>query len=70
MSSKSTRTDFCLRLKKLGGDYVRIDDLAELLQKSRHEVEEMLKSSDVVELNLSERHKRERDLEYGYVKSI
>ena len=34
---------------------VRIDDLARIMRKSRAEVESMLKSSDVIELNLSER---------------
>jgi len=38
--------------------------LAKLLDKTRTEVEEILKSNDVIELNLSERkprHKEEKD---------
>ena len=34
---------------------LKIDDLAELLCKTREEVEEILKSQDVIELKLSER---------------
>ena len=34
---------------------MRIEELAELLGKKRWEVEEMLKASDVIELNLNER---------------
>ena len=37
---------------------MKIEDLAELLGKKRWEIEEMLKSSDVIELNLSERKSR------------
>ena len=37
---------------------MKIEDLAELLGKAKWEVEEMLKGSDVIELNLSERKSR------------
>lgn len=43
---------------------MKIDDLAKLLGKTRIEVEEILKTQDVIELNLSERktrHKQEDD---------
>jgi hypothetical protein len=40
---------------------LRIDDLAELMGKTKFEVEQMLKSSDVIELNLSERRQRCRE---------
>ncbi len=39
---------------------IRIEDLAELMGKSKSEVEAMLKSSDIIELNLSERGSRKR----------
>ncbi len=37
---------------------MKIEDLAELLGKTKLEVEEMLKGSDVIELKLSERKSR------------
>ncbi|MBI2542100.1 hypothetical protein HYV80_05310 [Candidatus Woesearchaeota archaeon] len=37
---------------------LKLDDLAGLLGKTRFEVEEMLKSSDIIELNLNERKQR------------
>ena len=43
---------------------MRIDDLANLLGKTRTEIEEILKNNDVIELNLNERklrHKQEDD---------
>ena len=43
---------------------LKIEDLADLLGKKRWEIEEMLKTSDLIELNLSERkprHGREDD---------
>ena len=43
---------------------MKIDDLAQLLGKTRKEVEEMLRENDVIELGLSERkprHKEEND---------
>ena len=40
---------------------MKIDEIAALLGKRRSEVEEMLKRSDVIELNLSERKPRQRD---------
>ena len=43
---------------------MRIGDLAELLGKKKWEVEEMLKTNDVIELNLNERkgrHQKEDD---------
>jgi hypothetical protein len=33
----------------------RVEDLAQLMGKTKAQVEEMLRSSDVIELNLSER---------------
>ena len=38
---------------------MNIEDLTILLGKSRQEVEEMLKSSDIIELNLRERKQKE-----------
>jgi len=38
-----------------------VDDLAKLLGKSKWEVEEMLKKSDVIELNLNERRQRYKE---------
>ena len=40
---------------------MKIDDLAELLGKSRWEIEEMLKRQDVIELNLSERKSKRQE---------
>ncbi|MBS3100978.1 hypothetical protein J4204_02500 [Candidatus Woesearchaeota archaeon] len=37
---------------------MKIEELAELLGKSRWEVEEMLKKNDIIELRLSERKPR------------
>ncbi len=42
---------------------MKIEDLADLLGKTRLEVEEMLKASDVIELNLNERKSRYRNVE-------
>ena len=42
---------------------MKIEDLAKLLGKNRWEVEEMLRTSDVIELNLSERKSRFRKTE-------
>ena len=39
---------------------LRIEDLAEIMGKTKFEVEKMLKASDVIELNLSERKSRYR----------
>ncbi len=39
---------------------MRIEDLAELMGKTKNEVEDMLRSSDVIELNLNERKPRFR----------
>lgn len=39
---------------------LKIDDLANLLGKTKWEVEQMLKTSDVIELNLNERKSRHR----------
>ena len=39
---------------------VRIEDLAELMGKTKAQVEDMLRSSDVIELNLSERSGRRK----------
>jgi len=40
---------------------LKVDDLAKLLGKSKWEVEEMLKKSDVIELNLNERRQRYKE---------
>ena len=40
---------------------MKVDDLAKLLGKSKWEVEEMLKKSDVIELNLNERRQRYKE---------
>lgn len=44
---------------------MKVEDLAKLMGKTRWEVEEMLKKSDVIELNLNERsrsrHMKEDD---------
>lgn len=40
---------------------MKIEDLAELLGKTRMEVEEMLRSTDVIELKLSERKPKYRE---------
>ena len=43
---------------------LKIEDLARLMGKTKMQVEEMLRSNDVIELNLSERkqkNKREQD---------
>ena len=40
---------------------MRIEDLAELLGKTRREVEEMLDEHDVIELKLSERRAKRID---------
>ena len=42
---------------------LKIDDLARLLGKTRVQVEEMLKSNDVIELNLNERKQKHREAE-------
>ena len=39
---------------------MRIDELCKLLGKSRMEIEEMLRSNEVIELNLNERKPRLR----------
>lgn len=39
---------------------LKIDDLARLLGKTRYELEKMLKETDVIELNLSERKQRNK----------
>ena len=40
---------------------LKIDDLAKMLGKTRVQVEEMLRSNDVIELNLNERKQRNRE---------
>jgi len=40
---------------------LKIEELAKMLGKTRMEIEEILKSSDVIELNLSERKSKQRD---------
>ncbi|MBI3026657.1 hypothetical protein HYY70_00955 [Candidatus Woesearchaeota archaeon] len=46
---------------------MKIEDLAELMGKTRWEIEEILKTQDVIELNLSEKRSRhvEEDDELG-----
>ena len=39
---------------------MKVEELAELLGKSRVEIEEMLKKNDVIELNLNERKAKNR----------
>ncbi len=41
----------------------KIKDLAELLGKTRAEIEEMLNNSDIIELNLNERKSRYKEKE-------
>ena len=45
----------CSKLKRKKVGRLRIEDLAQIMGKSKAQVEEMLRSSDVIELNLSER---------------
>ena len=40
---------------------MKINDLAELMGKTRIEIEEMLKNNEVIELKLSERRQRRRE---------
>ena len=40
---------------------MKIDDLAKLLDKTREELEEILKNNDVIELKLSERKSRQKE---------
>ena len=42
---------------------LKIDELAKLLGKTRHEMKKMLKENDVIELNLNEKraHREEGD---------
>ena len=40
---------------------MKIEDLAELMGKTRVEIEEMLNKSDVIELNLSERKSKYKE---------
>ena len=40
---------------------MKIEDLAKIMGKSKWEVEEMLKTSAVIELNLNERRQRYRE---------
>ena len=40
---------------------MKIEDLAELLGKTRAEIEEILKNSDIIELKLSERKLRYKE---------
>jgi hypothetical protein len=42
---------------------LKIDDLAKMLGKTRMQVEEMLRSNDVIELNLNERKQMRREEE-------
>ena len=42
---------------------MKIEDLAQILGKNKHEVEEMLRANDVIELNLNERKPRYRKTE-------
>ena len=40
---------------------MKIDDLAKLLDKTRMEVEEILKNNDIIELKLSERKPKQKE---------
>ena len=40
---------------------MKIEELAELLGKTKWEVEEMLKNNDVIELKLSERKSKQKE---------
>ena len=40
---------------------MKIDELAKLLDKTRMEIEEILKNNDVIELKLSERKARQKE---------
>ena len=40
---------------------MRIEDLAQLLGKTKAEMENMMRSNDVIELNLSERTRKTRE---------
>jgi len=40
---------------------LRIEELAQILGKTKNEMENMLKNSDVIELNLSERSRKTRE---------
>ena len=40
---------------------MRVEDLAKLLGKSKNEMESMLNSSDIIELNLSERSRSRKE---------
>ena len=42
---------------------MKVEDLAKLLGKSKWEVEEMLRTNDVIELNLNERKSRYKNRE-------
>ena len=42
---------------------LKIDDLAKLLGKTRFEAEEMLRNSEVIELDLNERKQRQKQEE-------
>ncbi|MBI2655941.1 hypothetical protein HYX06_05980 [Candidatus Woesearchaeota archaeon] len=42
---------------------MKIEDLADILGKNKREVEEMLRTNDVIELNLNERKPRYRKTE-------
>ncbi len=46
-----------------------VDDLAALMGKTKEDVEEMLKTDDVIELKLTERKKRSEEDKYE-IKSI
>ena len=63
-SRKSVSCERVKRVHSHSTDFLGIDDLARLLGKTRMQVEDILKSNNVIELNLSERkqkNKREQD---------
>ena len=60
-NSRSTRKDFFLRSIKSEVGTVKLDDLAQLLGKSRAEVERMLQQDDVIELKLTETRRKDMD---------
>ena len=49
---------------------MNVDDLAQLMGKSKEEVEAMLKNEDVIELKLTERKGKEKKSNEGTIKAL
>ena len=49
---------------------LKIDELARILNKSRSEVEGILNTTDMIELNLNERYRKEKDDENGFISIV